>query len=61
MVARETRVADLRVELCGIPLKNPLMPAAGTLAKEALGGARGVYGAVVPKTVTLRPRAGNQP
>jgi dihydroorotate dehydrogenase (NAD+) catalytic subunit len=53
--------ADLRVELCGLPLENPLMPAAGTLWREAAGGVRGVYGALLPKTVTREPRAGNPP
>lgn len=53
--------ADLGVELCGIPLRTPLIPASGTLAKEALGEARGVYGAMLPKTVTPRPREGNPP
>lgn len=52
---------DLRVELCGIPLATPLIPAAGTLSKEAFGEARGVYGAMLPKTVTPKPRAGNPP
>lgn len=52
----------LPVELCGIPLKTPLIPAAGTLGKEALDGAAAdVYGAMLPKTVTPRPRAGNPP
>lgn len=54
-------VADLGVELCGIPLATPLIPAAGTLAKEALGEVAGVYGAVLPKTVTTEARAGNPP
>lgn len=53
--------ADLAVELCGIPLKTPLIPASGTLSKEALGEARGVYGAMLPKTATPKPRAGNPP
>ena len=64
MVARpEGTVAAeaLAVELCGIPLRTPLIPAAGTLGKEALGGAEHVYGAMLPKTVTPRPRAGNPP
>ena len=63
MVARRTAGAavDLRVELCGIPLVTPLVPAAGTLSKEALGEFRGVYGAVLPKTVTPQARAGNPP
>ncbi len=53
--------AELAVELCGIPLRTPLIPASGTLAKEALGEARDVYGAMLPKTVTPRPRQGNPP
>lgn len=63
MVARRTvRVAaDLGVELCGIPLATPLVPAAGTLAGEALGEVTGVYGAVLPKTVTPEARPGNPP
>ena len=51
----------LAVELCGIRLGTPLIPAAGTLGKEALDGAEDVYGAMLPKTVTPRPRAGNPP
>ena len=51
----------LAVELCGIPLRTPLIPAAGTLGKEALEGVEDVYGAMLPKTVTPRPRAGNPP
>ena len=54
----ETRLA---VELCGIPLQTPLMPASGTLAREALGEVEGVYGAMLPKTTTPAPRAGNPP
>jgi dihydroorotate dehydrogenase (NAD+) catalytic subunit len=63
MVARRTARAavDLGVELCGIPLATPLVPAAGTLSEEALGEVRGVYGAVLPKTVTPRVRVGNLP
>lgn len=52
---------DLGVELCGMPLETPLIPASGTLSKEALDEARGVYGAMLPKTVTPSPRAGNPP
>lgn len=51
----------LAVELCGIPLRTPLIPASGTLAKEALGEVEGVYGAMLPKTTTPAPRAGNPP
>jgi dihydroorotate dehydrogenase (NAD+) catalytic subunit len=52
---------DLAVELCGIPLRTPLMPASGTLVKEALGEIEGVYGAMLPKTTTPVARAGNPP
>jgi dihydroorotate dehydrogenase (NAD+) catalytic subunit len=52
---------DLAVELCGLALKTPLIPASGTLAKEALGEVEGVYGAMLPKTTTPRARAGNPP
>ena len=51
----------LTVELCGITLKTPLIPASGTLAKEALGEVEGVYGAILPKTTTPEARAGNPP
>ena len=65
MVARSEKSAgdstDLAIELCGLPLATPLIPAAGTLAKEALDGAKEVYGAMLLKTVTPRPRAGNPP
>ena len=53
--------ADLAVELCGIPLQTPLMPASGTLSKEALGEVVGVYGAMLPKTTTPVARTGNPP
>ncbi len=62
MVAREKVTSvDLAVELCGIPLRTPLMPASGTLSKEALGEVEGVYGAMLPKTTTPVARAGNPP
>jgi dihydroorotate dehydrogenase (NAD+) catalytic subunit len=62
MVVRERMAGEkLSVELCGIPLKTPLIPASGTLAKEALGEVEGVYGAILPKTTTPAPRAGNPP
>lgn len=55
--------ASTSVELCGLRLNTPLLPAAGTLAAEALieREAAATYGAIVPKTVTLEPRAGNPP
>jgi dihydroorotate dehydrogenase (NAD+) catalytic subunit len=62
VVIRERRTgADLAVELCGIPLRTPLVPASGTLSKEAMGEVDGVYGAILPKTTTPRARVGNPP
>lgn len=52
---------DLAVELFGIPLRTPLMPASGTLSKEALGEVDGVYGVMLPKTTTPVARTGNPP
>jgi dihydroorotate dehydrogenase (NAD+) catalytic subunit len=52
---------NLRVDLCGRTLETPLIPASGTLAKEALDEARGIFGAMLPKTATPRPRQGNPP
>jgi len=56
------------VEFCGLKLRNPVINASGTFDAIA---ARGVYGdalleefpfaAFVSKTVTLEPRAGNEP
>jgi dihydroorotate dehydrogenase (NAD+) catalytic subunit len=60
-IAGRVNEAALAVELCGIPLKTPLIPAAGTLGKEALEGVAATYGAMLPKTVTPQPRAGNPP
>jgi dihydroorotate dehydrogenase (NAD+) catalytic subunit len=51
----------LEVELCGILLETPLIPAAGTLSKEAFSETENVYGAVLPKTVTPISRSGNPP
>jgi dihydroorotate dehydrogenase (NAD+) catalytic subunit len=62
LVVRERKTeTKLAVELCGIPLRTPLIPASGTLTKEALGEVEGVYGAMLPKTATPAPRAGNPP
>lgn len=65
MVTREAgdriEARDLAVELCGIPLRTPLVPASGTLAREALGEVGGAYGAILPKTTTPKPRVGNPP
>lgn len=51
----------LEVELCGLRLRTPLVPAAGTLSREELPEVAGAFGAVLPKTVTLEPRPGNPP
>jgi dihydroorotate dehydrogenase (NAD+) catalytic subunit len=62
VVVRERATGEkLAVELCGITLKTPLIPASGTLAKEALGEVEGVYGAILPKTTTPEERPGNPP
>ena len=62
MVVREQKTnVDLAVELCGLPLRTPLIPASGTLSREALGEVEGVYGAMMPKTTTPAARAGNPP
>ena len=62
MVVREQKQSvDLEVELCGRLLRTPLIPASGTLSKEALGEVDGVYGAMLPKTTTPAARAGNPP
>lgn len=55
---------DLRVTLGNVRLKNPVMVASGTFGyAEEFKGILDVrkLGAVVSKTITLRPRAGNPP
>ena len=52
---------ELGVKLCAVRLATPLVPAAGTLAKETLNTVKGVYGAILPKTVTPEARTGNPP
>jgi dihydroorotate dehydrogenase (NAD+) catalytic subunit len=61
VVREQTTGVDLAVELCGLTLETPLMPASGTLSREALGEVEGVYGAMLPKTTTPVARAGNPP
>ncbi len=56
--------ADLRVSLGRLELPNPIMVASGTFgyAREMAGLVDlSRLGAIVPKTVTRRPRAGNAP
>jgi dihydroorotate dehydrogenase (NAD+) catalytic subunit len=55
---------DLSVEIAGVTLKNPVLPASGTF--EATGVSSGMWspaelGAVVNKTITLKPQPGNPP
>lgn len=52
---------DLSVDLAGIWLRTPLMPAAGTLDRDSLSEMRDVYGAILPKTATSAARRGNPP
>jgi len=55
---------DLTVELGRLRLANPVMVASGTFgyAREMAGLVElRRLGAIVPKTITLRPRAGNRP
>jgi dihydroorotate dehydrogenase (NAD+) catalytic subunit len=62
VVVREQETGvDLAVGLCGLRLRTPLIPASGTLSREALGEVEGVYGAMLPKTTTPAARAGNPP
>lgn len=55
-------MADLAVQLAGIPLRNPLIAASGTCGyvddlAEVLDP--GLLGALVTKSITIEPRAGN--
>lgn len=54
---------DLSVQLGRLTLKNPVLTASGTFGyvREMAGFARiDRLGGVIPKTVTMKPRAGNQ-
>jgi dihydroorotate dehydrogenase (NAD+) catalytic subunit len=57
-------MANLEVELAGLRLQTPVIGASGTFGYGLEYGDLvdyRAYGAVVAKTVTLRPRAGNPP
>lgn len=57
-------MTDLRVRLGGLAMRNPIMLASGTVGygSEYEGLIDfGAVGAIVMKTVTLRPRSGNRP
>lgn len=50
-------MADLKVKLCGIELKNPVMPAAGPPVRNAdavLACAKGGAGILVTKTISVK-------
>lgn len=51
-------MADLSVEICGLPLKSPLMPAAGPPTRNGAvckAAAAGGAGAIVSKTISTAP------
>jgi dihydroorotate dehydrogenase (NAD+) catalytic subunit len=54
---------DLSLQLAGLQLKNPFMPASGTFDAEACQRIIGLdlskYGALVSKGTTLKPKEGN--
>lgn len=57
-------MADLSVSLGPLSLKNPILVASGTFgyAREMAGVVNfSKLGGIIPKTVTLQPRAGNRP
>lgn len=61
---KQFKKIDLRVNLAGLELKNPVIAASGTFGYgteySGLTEPRD-FGAVVTKTITLAPRAGNPP
>lgn len=51
-------MADLRVNVCGLELRNPILPAAGPPVRDGaalLACAEGGAGALVAKTISTRP------
>ncbi|MBU1355450.1 MAG: dihydroorotate dehydrogenase [Candidatus Edwardsbacteria bacterium] len=61
---KSVKKIDLRVNIAGLELKNPVIAASGTFGygTEYSGMAEPRdFGAVITKTITLAPRAGNQP
>lgn len=55
---------NLEVDIAGIRMKNPVMPAAGTFGfgeEMAQFFDLSKLGAIVPKSITLEPRIGNPP
>jgi dihydroorotate dehydrogenase (NAD+) catalytic subunit len=57
-------VIDLSVEIAGVTLPNPVMPASGTYEVDEIHGgffSPAELGAVINKTIFLKPRKGNPP
>ncbi len=53
---------NLKVNIGGVELKNPIMPASGTFGMESADFLDcGKLGAIVPKSFTLNPQQGNPP
>ena len=56
-------LVDLSVNIAGMPMQNPLMPASGTFDAEASSRIAGLdlsrFGALVSKGTTLEPKDGN--
>ncbi len=58
------KAPDLRVEIAGLPLKNPVMTASGTFGYGTEFTPffdLNALGAIIVKTVTMHPRLGNAP
>jgi dihydroorotate dehydrogenase subfamily 1 len=52
------KMADLKVNICGIEFANPILPAAGPPSKDGemlLAAARGGAGGLVTKTISVNP------
>ena len=61
---KQLKKIDLRVNLAGLELKNPVIAASGTFGygtEYSTLAKPGDFGAVITKTITLVPRAGNRP
>ena len=51
-------MVSLAVEICGLKLRNPIMPAAGPTVRDGdalVAAAKGGAGALVAKTVSVSP------
>lgn len=64
LIYERENMIDLSVEIAGIKMKNPIMPASGTFGygeefSDLIEISR--LGAVMTKAVTLNPRPGNEP